>query len=473
MLRRLFALTVILLLGSVGVVSARQILQADRCTIAPSQTIVGNLFVTCRWLEVEGTVTGDLIGVAANATIDGTVEGSVYLAGGQLDIFGTISGDVHFAGAVLNLQSGAVLNSSDLFSLTLSTHSNTPLPGSVVAAGYQLNLNADVGREVSFWGSALTIGGHVSGDVDANVGDPQSAGVAELRTLLTPAGLELTNPGLTVNEDAMIDGQLTYSGPAEGDIFVELPFAPIYEPVVTQADLASLTEGDNLLQSLSGYAIEVLREFITVGLIGLLALLLFSRPLQAPIPTLRMRPLPSLGVGLLTFILSFPIFFMIILLSIVLVLILSLLRLPELTLISALTAAVVDFSAMGFFYFTAFLISRVIVALALGRFLMRRLVGNDTDNRSLILSLLLGVAILALFASLPFVGWLVSAIAAFLGLGAILTLLQEALEKARVAAQPTVATDSIQARTVPPPNMEDELHEPGTENLPDGFKWWD
>jgi cytoskeletal protein CcmA (bactofilin family) len=473
MVRRLFALIVVLLLCGVSVVSAREMLQADRCTVAATETIEGNLFVACRWLEVEGTVTGDLIGAAANATIRGAVEGSVYLAGGQLDIFGSIGGDIHFAGAVLNVQSGAVIDDGDLFSFTLSTATSNSQVGSVVASGYQLNLGGNVAGEVNFWGSALTISGRVGGSVDASVGDPQSAGVAELRTLLTPTGLELTNPGLYVADGGMIAGQLTYTGPVEAEILPDLPREPIYHPVMTQGDLTNLAEGENLTRSLSAYALEVLREFITVGLVGLLALLLFQRTLQAPIPTLRLRPLPSLGIGLLAFILSFPIFFIVILLSIVLVLVLSLLRLPELTLISGLTAAVFDLSAMGLFYFTAFLISRVIVALALGRFIIRRLYGNDTNGRALIVSLLLGVVILALFASLPVVGWLVSAVAAFLGLGAVLTLLQEVLEKTRVEARPVVVTDSVEARAVPPPTMEDELHEPGTENLPEGFKWWD
>ena len=42
---------------------------------------------------------------------------------------------------------------------------------------------AAVGREVSFWGSALTINNLVGGDVTATVGDPTSTGVTELRTL--------------------------------------------------------------------------------------------------------------------------------------------------------------------------------------------------------------------------------------------------------------------------------------------------
>lgn len=475
MRRWLFSFSLFVLFFVVSVVSAREILQTDHCVVAAGETVEGNLFVTCRTLEVDGTVTGNLIGTAATATIGGTIKGSVYLLGGQLDVFGTIERDLHFAGPVLHVHSGADIHHGSLISASLSTIAEDTVAGSVIGAGYQLDLRSAVGGEVNFWGSALNISGHVRGDVDASVGDPQSTGFAELRTLLTPTGIELTAPGLYVTGDGMIDGQLTYTGPVEGQVLVELPNAPVFHPIVTQPDITALAQTDNPIRSIQAYAIQVFREVITLGLIGALALLLAPHLIQAPIPTLRMRPLPSLGVGLLAFILSFPIFLVIILLSIIFVVLLSLLQLPELTFISGVTAAVLDFSSMGLFFFTAFIISRIIVALALGRFLMRRLAGDDTSGRARLLSLLLGVVLLSVFASLPVVGWLISALAVFFGLGAILTLLQEELERMRSRSQTKAVpvTSSIEAKAVPPPSIDDEPADIGTQNLPEGFQWWD
>lgn len=461
----------LLFLCSAGVVSARQILQADQCLVRTDETVEGNLFATCRTLVVDGRITGDLYGAAATAQINGTIDGSIYLLSGQLDVYGSIGSDLHFAGAVLRLHDGAAIESGDLVSVTLSTVSSVPIAGSVVNAGYQTILEGNVGSEVNFWGTSLTLDATVGGDVDASVGDPESAGVAELRALLTPLDIELRNPGLYVTQDAMIAGQLTYSGPVEGEILAELPREPIFEQSLVQPDLAVMTETDNLLQSLTSYFSQVVREFITLSLVGALVLLLIPHVIQAPVPTLRLRTLPSLGVGLITFILSFPVFFIILLLSIIFVLVLSLLQLPELTLVSALIVGVVDFSAIGLFYFIAFMISRVIFALVLGRFLLRRFVVGDMQPRAALLRLLVGVAALSLLASLPFVGWLVSAIALFLGLGAILTLLHEEIEKIRATPQP--AAESIEGHPVPPPAVADEPREPGLENLPEGFHWWE
>jgi hypothetical protein len=471
MRRRLFAFTLFFLVCSVSAAYAREILQADQCSVPSDETVAGNLFVTCRTLSVEGIVEGDLIGAAATASIEGTVEGSVYLVGGQLDVFGIVGGDLHFGGPVLHLHSGAELENGDLFGLTLSTISEDSIGGSIVAAGYELVLNGNVGRDVNFWGSSLTIDGEIGGDVDASVGDPQSGGVAELRALLTTTGVDLTNPGLYVTEQGMVTGQLTYTGPVEAEILAELPNDPVFEQVITQTDLTAITDTRSASQNLGVYLSVVFYEFTTLGLIGIIALVAAPRALQAPIPTLRFRPLPSLGVGLIAFILSWAVILVILLLSALIVGLFLLLQLRDLTLISAVLFAVFDLSTMGFYFFVAFFITRVIVALALGRFIIRRLFGSDTSPRALIASLLLGITVLALFASLPVVGWLVNALALFLGLGAILTLLQEKLEQSRTAR--TIApTDSIEAEQVPPPMVEDSAGEPGSENLPAGFKWW-
>lgn len=471
MWRRLFALTLLLLVCGVGAASAHQILQADQCLVPSDETIEGNLFVTCRTLSIAGVVEGDLIGAAATATIEGEIEGSVYLAGGQLDVFGRIGGDLHFAGPVLRVHSGADLENGDLFGLTLSTVSEDTIGGSIVAAGYELVLDGNVERDVNFWGSALTISGEIGGNVDASVGDPQSGGVAELRTLLTTTGVELTNPGLYITERGMVNGQLTYTGPVEGEIEAELPHEPVFQQVVTQPDLTAITDTENAWENLTAYLSAVFYEFTTLALIGVAALVIAPRALQAPISTLRFRPLPSLGVGLITFIISWAVILVVLLLSLLIVSLFLLLQLRDLSLISAALFAIVDLSAIGFYFFTAFFITRVIVALALGRLIIRRLFGNDTSLRALIAGLLIGIFILALFTSLPIIGWLINALALFLGLGAILTLLQEKLAESRTAP-PITPTDSIEAEQVPPPMVEDIPAEPGTENLPEGFKWW-
>ncbi len=471
MLRRLSVLLVLLLLGNIRLAAAHDVLQGDQCTIAAGEQIVGDVFAFCRNLTVSGEIDGSLFGVASSIVIDGKVAGSVYLAGGQMDVKGSIGDNLHFAGGVLNLESSAQLD-NNLVALSFATQTANPIPGSVTAVGYQLLLGGQVEREVSFWGSALTVDSTVTGDVTANVGDPASTGVTQLRTLLNflPVDLNLINPGLRVTKKGMIAGQLRYSGPAEGEIAPELPHPPEFTPVTGQIDF-TIQPQQNFSDRLHDYVAQVVREFISLLLIGGVGLLVIPRTLQAPIHSLRMRPLPSLGIGLVTFIISFPIVVVLILLSLALVFLLFVLQLGDLSVIGGVFVMLFSLGGMGLFYFMAIFVSRVIVAIAVGRLVVRLLLGDRRERYMTFISLLIGALLLALLSALPLVGWLVVALAAFFGLGAILTLVQSQLDRARAAR--ATPNHPQAARQLPPPSIDDTPQlGPGQDNLPEGFRWW-
>lgn len=479
--RRVWVLMVIILLFGAGAASARQILRGDDCTVGPDDVVTGNLFVICRTLIVDGRVTGDLVGAAASAAINGVVEGDTYIAAGRLDVRGQLGGSLHYGGAALTIFPQAEFTDSraDLYSASLSTLlSLTEIPGSVTGIGYQLLLRGEIGNEVSFWGSALEIAAPVGGDVNATVGNPDSTGVTALSALLTPLDVTLGNPGLRVSREGMIGGQLMYAGPVPGEIEAELANAAIY--VDTTDDITIVLDQPDLGSSLTAYLSQIAREFISVGLFGILIFLLVPRLLQSPLTILRWRPLPSVGVGLLAFILSFPFVFIAVAISFGLVLLVGLLRLPDLTIAVATILGVLNFSAAGAFYFVAIYVSRVLVCLAIGRVLTRRLWGDANSLRAWLVGLLVGVLLLAIVSSLPLIGLVVNALAVFFGLGAIITTVLTQFERARDARIPTDAPplpDEIpvgRAGTLvlPPPVVDEPPTNPGMENLPEGFNWW-
>lgn len=471
---------VIIFLITVIPVNARDLLQGDLCTVGPEQAVNGNLFVVCRTLVVEGIVRGDVFGVAGTATITGTVEGSVYLAGGRLDMRGSAGDDLHFIGPVLYVRPDAQFTSAegDLYSFTLSTRiEGVDIPGSVVGGGYQLLIESDVGEEVSFWGSTLRLSANVAGDVDASVGAPGSSGIPELRALLSAIepDVELVEPGLVITESSRVGGQITYTAPAEGSILSTQPNPPIFIPFEQPSPVL---DAENPIEGFGNYLSQVAREFVTLALIGAFALILAPRGLQAPLPTIRNRTLPSLGVGLLAFVLSFPVFLIILVFSALIVGLVSLLALSELTLATTVIFGVLFFSSASLYYFIAIFVSRAIICLLIGRVVLRLARRHLHGMLGLLISMLIGVAFLAFFASLPIVGVVINAVTAFLGLGGLFTMAQEQIERNRMP-QPapvdtTLAVVSGETPPLPPPPAdEDEAPRgPGTDNLPEGFKWW-
>ncbi len=487
--KRLWLLILLLLIA--GGVSATDIIQQEICTIPAERVVEGNLYVLCRQLMIEGVVQGNVIGLAYLAEIHGRVDKNIYLAGGELDIHGTVGDDIHFGGLALNIESSSDLLDSDVFLLGLSgsIRAATQVTGQIVALGYQLAVDGNVTEGIEFWGSALKIAGEVAGNVDASVGDATSQNVAsQLETFLLPLQLniELIDPGLRVEEPASIGGVLTYRAPSQGEILAEMETPPVFIPNITNSAFLELMEQQDTQRAVGIYINQVIREFTTLGLLGLVSLVLIPGFVKRPIRAVRRQPISSFGVGLLSFILSFPIVLVVLILSLLVILILALLRLDGVIVAGGIILGIVNIGGTSLFYFIAIFISRMIMAVALGRLLVSGFMPLNT-TRSWYISLGIGVFILALLASLPQVGWIVNALAIFFGLGAILTVIQaefrtmgdESQRPAPVyyptgtasttASVLTAATPAATTVRMPVPLLEERASNPGMDNLPPGF----
>jgi hypothetical protein len=126
------------------------------------------------------------------------------------------------------------------------------------------------------------------------------------------------------------------------------------------------------------------------------------------------------------------------------------------------------------FYFVAIYVTRVIVGLALGRALIRTWPGDSNRLRVAYIQLLAGVALLAVMYSLPLIGWLLSAISAFLGLGALLLIIRGQVRVMRDAPGTRIRL-LPRLREIPeiPLMVGDSTQPPGMDNLPEGFRWWE
>ncbi|PJF41275.1 MAG: hypothetical protein D6737_05125 [Chloroflexi bacterium] len=507
-MRRKWFIRIILILmifAATGTVAARDIIRGDMCHIEAETVINSNVFVLCRTLIIDGTINGNLLGTATAATLNGTISGDVYLIAGQLDVTGILGDDLHFAGPVLRIEQPAEFQNeaADILSLSLSTRlfQGAKLPNSLINVGYQLIIDGEVGGEVNFWGSALEIDGIVDGDVDANVGDSEATSVPRLQSLLIPFSFDvnLINPGLRLAETGEIKGELRYSAPTEGIIDGQVGESIIFLSETTDFTPAiPLVEPEQpASQEANRYISRVIGELIPLGIIGMVGILIMPRYLARPAKNLQNKPLSNLALGLLSFIVSFPIIVIIAFVSILIVLFLLFLQQDNLAIFLAIVLGVVDLGGASIFYFIAIFIARVVVCLAIGRIVMRSLLIDDGSQRYLLVSLLPGVVLVSLFVSLPFVGLLLNALAAFIGLGAILTTIRNRLRVIRAATPPmtnnahgsnfasawstTTEYDEYlklpetieEAIKRPPPIPHDPIRPLGMDNLPEGFEWWD
>ena len=225
-------------------------------------------------------IDGDLFGGGSTIQIDGTVRGSLYLVGGQLDISGKIGKDIHFAGGVMTLKPTAefLSDNADVISVSMSTEiDGVRIPGSITSVSYQLLINGDVSREISFWGSALTINGAVDGDVTRDRRRPgfdrRERTAHALRLPADRTQSDQSRPASSPKA-ARSTGSFAIPAPKKAKSRSHCPIRRSTRPSRRKRDLSP--PENSLTDNLREYLGAAIRELISLAFIGLVAVLLIS-----------------------------------------------------------------------------------------------------------------------------------------------------------------------------------------------------
>ena len=475
---RLTLLATWICLLSAGGVFARDLRQGEDCAVPADVVVKGSLFVFCQNLTIAGRVEGNLIGVGLRTRISGEIGKNVYLTGLTLEQAGVIRGDLHYVGLMLRLDAPAAQTQRPVegqlifAALSAAFAENTRLPGPVTGLGYQVLINGPVEDEVSYWGSAFVLNSAIGGDVYATVGNPQSD-AADLETLLLPLDIEFAAapPGLSISPTGRIRGRLEYFGPAEAiiDGRVEGPIeyhstTPVLAPDLPPQGLGSI------------FYDQFKRELTVLLTAGLLGLVLAERQFKRPLAQLRRRPVHSFVIGMLLFIISFPVVLILLIVTTVAIVLPLALQLDGVALVAGALLALVDIGVVGIFYFTAIFIARAVVGLGVGRLILQVALGARQARRRPRLSVIVGVALLALLSALPVVGFIINAGALFMGLGAIAGATLKRLAKLRAGQSAFTGAAAAAAHAAPTAPAAAELvalppiaQGIGLEDLPEGF----
>ncbi len=477
------ALLAVFILMVAGGVLAAEAMQATTCTVARGETIEGNLLAVCRELRIDGRVEGSIFGVALTANIAGEVTGDVYLLSRGLEVTGRLGDDLHFAGGSLELKSGSEWVNGSLVAIAvdISLEEETRVPEDVNAVAYQLNSRSEIGRDMLYAGESLTLSGSVERDVFAHVGDTTEENAPQLVVGMLSLALALdTAPsGLRIADNATIGRHLDYIAPSAAQILGRIQGDVSYTPVTNAPTIGEIVAEESRSDALRQYFGQVVQDILVLTVMGSLLLLLTPSLVQRPTRSVKDRPALNALFGVGTFALSFPFLALTLTFSVLGVALLSLLGVDSLTIAAAVTLGLANFGGGGVFYFICGYIARLVVAAALGTFILERVSAKELTIRDWMLGVAVGAAIVALLSALPAVGWVFNLLVIGLGLGAIVRLIWKVTRPQVISTPgplrvvltpPTVMTLPPQ---LPPPLVDDTPPARGMENLPKGFRWWD
>jgi cytoskeletal protein CcmA (bactofilin family) len=388
---------------------------AEDFVLKADETIEDDLYVCAKTIRIDGTVDGDVIGWAQQITVNGTVKGSLIVAGQTIVLNGSAS-SARLGGQVIKLGPKAKLV-GDLLAggQSLECAKESSIGGDLVFGGQQALLAGTVSDDIRGVAMNCRLEGSVGGDVHLEISGDKNAPVMNYGPQ-PPVPMPSVPSGLTVADSAKIEGDLIYEAKQEAKIDPQatvngdVKFAHHTAPAKPGKKAAAAAPAPSYFSQ----ALLRLRHLISVGLVGLVVMLLLPASTTASADMIRTRPVASFLGGLVGFGAFIAFLFVAAFVIVAAILLLVGVRLSELAPIVAV-GGTVGYAAVivGFWIVFSFL-AEALTGLALGRMFVR---DEGLGNR--IAALVIGILIVGLLLSVPYANSLIGFLVLLFGLGAI------------------------------------------------------
>ena len=333
----------------------------------------GNLYAAAGIINIDGEIDGDLIAAAQTLTVDGKIDGDLIAATQNLTINGEVTGSVRVVTEVANIN-GLVGRNVNALASTISLSPKSEIGSDLLVFGAWGNFNGLVND--SLYGSLAqaTINGKVGRDVSLNLES------------------DYENSNLFIGPDAVIGGNLNYTARKE---------ASIENPEAIYGNTNYRLQEDKK-PNWGNRVMEGFFQLAALTLIGVILLTLRKKSFVRLSATMEKKPWQTPLIGLLVLI-GAPI--------IIFFLFFTVIGIPLALILLAL-------------YLVLVVIAAIYPAYHLGLML-----GNGLNKKAVnpFLALILGLLVLVILSSIPWVGGFIAFVFVLFGLGALSLEIKENL----------------------------------------------
>ena len=387
--------------------------------VAADEVIDDDLFIGGDTVKIDGTVNGDLFASGNIVTINGTVKGSLVAMGQTIIVNGNVEGSIYSGSGTFTLGEKASVGRNLFYGgFNLTTQAGSVVGRDLLVGSYQALLGGEVVRDVKSATGAFELNGKVGGDVTAKVDAP--GGDSEFFPFYSsPPGVETIIPiGIRISEEAEIGGKLTYNSPAEQSEAIKASPEDGIKFTLEEVPVSEIEFDRRGSAAIVGHwAIKRLQEFITLLLLGALAIWQLPTLLKKVTDTVQAETLPATGWGIVVIMIGYIGAFLIGGLILAAGIFFGIITLGGL----AQTVFGIGFSgltlALAIFGLLITYVSKLVVAWAGGKFIFQKLAPQYVHHK--VWPLVVGVLIYVLLRSIPIFGWIIGFLATLTGMGAM------------------------------------------------------
>jgi|GEM_PF-1178998 len=341
-------------------------------TVASGERVVGSLFAAGETVQIDGAVEGDVFCAGKTIVVKGSVGGDVICAGQTVEVDGTVAGSIRVAGQTVSLN-GYIGRNVTGFGQTINIGNTSTVNGDVLSAGQTITFGGVVKQGLAAAGDTVLVNGMIGGDTNFAVNR------------------------LQLGETARINGKLTYESDKDAIIASGASVGTMVKKPMRKGGENRENPQEKLPKMWGAiqrpWPISAVGSIITFFLLSVVFIFLFPGKTERVVERIAASPGKSFLMGFLAFIIT-PIVFVTLLITII--------GIPLAILL------ILIFALMAF-------MSKLFLALWVGRKIQSSFMKKKGENWYLAAAI--GVTVSYLVFYLPYIGWLVSAIAVFIGMG--------------------------------------------------------
>jgi len=378
-----------LLLATAPAASATEFRKGDSVSVAKGENIVGDIFLTGNHVRVDGTVDGDVFAFGQQLDVAGHVTGDVICFAQGTRISGQVDGNIRAFTNNITI-SGDIGRNVLSFNEVLNLDPNGKIGRSLTVFGQTITLDGKVGRDVVAFFDQITLSGTVAGSLQGK------------------------GKSLTISPTAEIDGKAEFEGAKPATVS---PEAKLASPL-------QFTKHEPHSDHDRGVGYYIWRLIWTAAFV-LLGLVIYGLFPRFAVDTVEAGEHygAAFGLGVLvTF------------------------GLPIAAIIACVTIVglLLGISTL-FLYVIVLLCTDIVVGTIVGQWLL----GRTSDYWPLVARMALGVLLVRLVTSIPFIGFWAALAVVLWGMGAISLAVYRRLQPVVAPNIPSVPTGPV-SHPLPP-----------------------
>lgn len=371
-MKKIFYVLSLLFIFAIPLVSKAYVVKSENFIyIGKDEVVEGNLYFRANSIDIEGKVLGDVIGVASNLKINGEISGDIIGIYQNSNINGKIDGNIRAISNFFNVN-GYVGKNLNLLSESFVLEENGNIEQDILFSSLNTELNGKVGSNVHGYSNNVIIRGEIGKNLNLIIDKNKKRNYVSK---------------LQIDESAIINGNIDYKAGTEA----------IIKSQNIKGSINKQEPSGNIYKKVS--AEKFFFSFLSILFTALLINFLFKKKMENLKNIVIKQHYKLSGWGLVLLFLT-PI--------LCLLLMLTLVALPIALIILVL-------------WIISLFISKIISASALGNYFFK-LINKEKINENIKISV--GILLICLLTSIPYVGWIFSFMTIIIGLGSIYYLIK-------------------------------------------------